>query len=113
MYINFWYPICTSEELQAAEPVPAKIMGLQFVAFRDTEGAAHVLANTCVHRGGSLAKGSVKDGCIVCPYHGWRYGGDGKCQLLPSFDDGTKIPARAKVDSYPVKEQYGIVFAAV
>jgi phenylpropionate dioxygenase-like ring-hydroxylating dioxygenase large terminal subunit len=111
MYINFWYPICTSEELQAAEPVPAQIMGLQFVAFRDTEGAAHVLANTCVHRGGSLAKGSVKDGCIVCPYHGWRYGGDGKCQLLPSFDDGTKIPARAKVDSYPVKEQYGIVFA--
>ena len=111
MYINFWYPICTSAELQATEPVAAQIFGLQYVAFRDTEGVPHVLANTCVHRGGSLARGTVKDGCIVCPYHGWRYGGDGKCQLVPSFEEGSKIPARAKVDSYPVKEQYGIVFA--
>jgi phenylpropionate dioxygenase-like ring-hydroxylating dioxygenase large terminal subunit len=58
-----------------------------------------------------LARGSVKDGCIVCPYHGWRYGGDGKCQRVPSLDQGSKIPARAKVDSYPVQERYGIVFA--
>ena len=111
MYINFWYPICTSEELKADEPVPAKVLGLPFVAFRDADGVPHVLANTCVHRGGSLSKGWVKDGCIICPYHGWRYGGDGKCQLVPSFDEGSKIPARAKVDSYPVEERYGIVFA--
>ena len=111
MYINFWYPICTSEELKADEPVPAQVLGLPFVAFRDTDNQPHVLANTCVHRGGSLSKGWVKDGCIICPYHGWRYGGDGKCQLVPSFDDGSKIPARAKVDSYPVQERYGIVFA--
>jgi len=111
MYINFWYPICTSEELNASEPVPAQVLELPFVAFRDADGVPHVLANTCVHRGGSLARGSVKDGCIVCPYHGWRYGGDGKCQLVPSLDQGSKIPARAKVDSYPVQERYGIVFA--
>ena len=111
MYINFWYPICTSEELGADEPLPAQVLGLPFVAFRDTDDQPHVLANTCVHRGGSLSKGWVKDGCIICPYHGWRYGGDGKCQLVPSFDEGSKIPARAKVDSYPVQEKYGIVFA--
>jgi len=111
MYINFWYPICTSEELKSDEPVPAQVLGLPFVAFRDTDNQPHVLANTCVHRGGSLSKGWVKDGCIICPYHGWRYGGDGKCQLVPSFDEGSKIPARAKVDSYPVQEKYGIVFA--
>ena len=111
MYINFWYPICTSEELKATEPLSGQILGLPFVAFRDTEGVPHVLANTCVHRGGSLSKGWVKDGCVVCPYHGWRYSGDGKCQLVPSLENGSKIPARAKVDSYPVQEQYDIVFA--
>ena len=51
------------------------------------------------------------DGCIACPYHGWRYGGDGVCKLIPSFETDTKPPARAKVDSYPVEEKYGIVFA--
>jgi len=111
MYINFWYPICTSAELQAAEPLAAQVLGLRLVAFRDTEGMPHVLANTCAHRGGALASGTIKDGCIVCPYHGWRFSGDGKCQLIPSFEEGSKIPARAKVDSYPVQEKYGIVFA--
>ena len=86
-------------------------MGLNFVAFRDKEGQAHVLSDTCVHRGGSLSKGWMKDGCVVCPYHGWEYGGDGKCQTVPSIGFDGKPPARAKVDSYPVQEKYGIVFA--
>lgn len=111
MFINFWYPICTAEDLRADRPYQATVLGSPFVAFRDSNGEPHVLANTCAHRGGSLGNGWVKDDCIVCPYHGWQYGGDGKCRLVPSFDDGTKIPARAKVDSYPVQERYGIVHA--
>ena len=31
--------------------------------------------------------------------------------MVPSLENGSKIPARAKVDSYPVQEQYDIVFA--
>lgn len=111
MYINFWYPICTSEELTTTEPMPSQVLGLRFVAFRDADGEAHVLSDTCVHRGGSLSKGKLIDGCIACPYHGWRYAGDGRCALVPSLEAGTKPPARAKVDSYPVQEKYGIIFA--
>jgi len=111
MYVNFWYPICTSEELQGKEPVRAQVLGLRFVAFRDADGQARVLSDTCVHRGGSLGKGKVIDGMVTCPYHGWRYSGDGKCRLVPFLKDGAKPPARAKVDSYPVHEKYGIVFA--
>jgi len=47
----------------------------------------------------------------VCPYHGWEFGGDGQCKNIPSIGYGTNTPPRAKVDSYPVKEKYGIVFA--
>ena len=111
MYINFWYPICTSEELSADKPQRTQVLGLRFVAFRDLDGNPHVLSDTCVHRGGSLSKGKVVDGCVECPYHGWRYAGDGKCQMVPSLEAGAKPPARAKVDSYPVEVKYGIVFA--
>jgi phenylpropionate dioxygenase-like ring-hydroxylating dioxygenase large terminal subunit len=111
MYINFWYPICTSDELQGGEPLRSMLLGMSYVAFRDSDGNAHVLADTCVHRGGSLSKGKVIDDCIACPYHGWRFGGDGKCTLVPSLGPDAKPPARAKVDSYPVEEKYGIVFA--
>ena len=110
MYINFWYPIALSEEISADEPLRVQVLGLPFVAFRDDDGAAHVLADTCIHRGGSLSAGWVRGGRVVCPYHGWEFSGDGKCQHIPSLE-GVKAPARAKVDAYPVQEKYGIVFA--
>ena len=97
MYINFWYPICTTEELTADAPVRAVLFGLRFVAFRDGDGIAQVLSDTCIHRGGSLSKGKLVDGAIACPYHGWQFGGDGKCKLIPSLEEGSKPPARAKV----------------
>ena len=111
MYINFWYPICTSEELVSEEPLRSRLLGLTFVAFRDTDGKAHVLHDICVHRGGSLGMGKVIDDCVECPYHGWQFAGDGKCVLIPSLGSDDKPPARAKVDTYPVEEKYGIVFA--
>lgn len=110
MYINFWYPIARGEDIVNDKPLRVELLGLPFVAFRDENGAAHLLSDTCVHRGGSLSAGWVRDGRAVCPYHGWEYGGDGKCKRIPSLE-GLKIPARAKVDAYPVQEKYGIVFA--
>jgi phenylpropionate dioxygenase-like ring-hydroxylating dioxygenase large terminal subunit len=111
MYINFWYPIARSSDVTAEKPLRVQLLMLPFVAFRDEDGQAHVLADTCVHRGGSLSAGWVKHGCVVCPYHGWTFSGDGKCVRVPSLGDDSKLPARAKVDSYPVQERYGIVFA--
>jgi phenylpropionate dioxygenase-like ring-hydroxylating dioxygenase large terminal subunit len=111
MFINFWYPVCTTAELTPDKPVRAQILGLPFVAFRDAEGRANVLSDTCVHRGGALHAGKVVGGRIACPYHGWQFDGTGKCTLVPSLGRDGNIPARAKVDAYPVEERYGIVFA--
>jgi phenylpropionate dioxygenase-like ring-hydroxylating dioxygenase large terminal subunit len=111
MYINFWYPVCLAADLAPGAAVKARILGLPFVAFRGADGQAHVLADTCVHRGGALHKGRVVDGRIACPYHGWQFDGTGRCTLIPSLGADAAIPARAKVDAYPVIERYGIVFA--
>ena len=119
MYINFWYPMIRSEDLSMEKPEKVKCLGLNFVVFRDDEGTAHVLSDTCVHRGGSLGGAwsgpesapRIVNGCVVCPYHGWEFGGDGECKNIPSIGYGTKPPPRAKIDSYPVEEKYGIVFA--
>ena len=110
MYINFWYPIAKSEDIVTYEPHRTQLLGQQLIAFRDSDGAAHVLSDVCIHRGGALGKGWVRDDTVVCPYHGWQFAGNGKCTHIPTLDDET-VPARAKVDSYPVQEKYGIVFA--
>jgi phenylpropionate dioxygenase-like ring-hydroxylating dioxygenase large terminal subunit len=64
-----------------------------------------------VHRGGALSFGKMRNGQVECPYHGWLFNGSGACTLIPSMGKDAKIPARAKIDSYPVQEKYGIVFA--
>jgi phenylpropionate dioxygenase-like ring-hydroxylating dioxygenase large terminal subunit len=110
MYINFWYPIAASEDVKTDVPFRTQVLGLRFVAFRTRDGRAHVLADVCIHRGGSLGKGWVREDTVVCPYHGWRFNGEGRCTHIPTLPDEA-APPRAKVDSYPVQEKYGIVFA--
>lgn len=110
MYINFWYPMALSEDL-ADGPVQVRALDQPFALFRDADGVAHCLADTCVHRGGALGTGKVVGDRIQCPYHGWQYGGDGRCKLIPTLLDDAHIPGRARVDSYPVQERYGVVFA--
>lgn len=110
MYINFWYPMATSEEL-TDKPLKVRALGLDFVVFRDSSGEARCLANVCTHRGGSLADGKIKGDCIQCPYHGWQFDGDGHCRRIPSLGVNAKIPGRTRIDAYPVDERYGLVFA--
>lgn len=111
MYINFWYPVALIDEVTNDKPLQVQILGLKFIAFRDTDGTPRVLSDTCIHRGGSLGLGWVRDGRVICPYHGWQYGGDGRCMKIPTQGDDQKLSARAKVDSYPTEEKYGILFA--
>ena len=110
MFINFWYPASLSAEITDT-PVKRRMLGQDFVLWRDSAGRTHCLSNTCIHRGGSLAGGRVRGDDVQCPYHGWRFGGDGQCTRIPSLGTDAKVPGRARVDSYPTAERYGLVFA--
>jgi phenylpropionate dioxygenase-like ring-hydroxylating dioxygenase large terminal subunit len=110
MYINFWYPIALSHEVTNEKPFKVKLLNMNVVAFRDSNEQPIVLSDVCVHRGGSLGLGKVKADCVECPYHGWQFNSAGECTFIPT-QATTKPPNRAKVDSYPTQEKYGIVFA--
>jgi phenylpropionate dioxygenase-like ring-hydroxylating dioxygenase large terminal subunit len=110
MFINFWYAAEWSTAL-GAKPVKVRMLGQNFVLFRDGTGRAHCLSNVCLHRCGSLADGWVSNGRVVCPYHGWEFNGGGQCERIPSLGPGqAPVPARVRVDAYPVQEKYGIAF---
>ena len=109
MLINLWYVAEWSKNV-SREPVRVKMLGQKFVLFRDEAGKAHCLSDVCLHRGGSLSGGWTKGDCVVCPYHGWRYSGDGAVAYIPSEGDDYKAPKRARIDSYPVEERYGMMW---
>ncbi|MBM4196565.1 MAG: aromatic ring-hydroxylating dioxygenase subunit alpha [Gammaproteobacteria bacterium] len=110
MFINFWYAAALAAEVKQA-PMRRRMLGQDFVLFRDSQGKAHCLSNTCTHRGGSLSGGKVIGDEVQCPYHGWRFGGDGRCSRIPSLGRDASVPARSRVDAYPTIERYGLVFA--
>jgi len=83
-----WYAIDASRAIRAA-PRVYRIAGHELVAWRSgTE--LRVAPNACPHMGASLADGPVRDGRLVCPWHGLELGGQrhGAWCPLPAHDDG-------------------------
>jgi nitrite reductase/ring-hydroxylating ferredoxin subunit len=109
MFMNFWYPAEESSQV-THEPLKVQMLGLPFVLWRDEQGQAHCVSNTCTHRGGSIGDGKVVGNCVQCPYHGWLFNGDGECERIPSLGPLDTIPPRSRIDAYPVEERYGLVF---
>ncbi len=109
MFVNFWYVAEECNKL-GESPILVRILGQDLVLFRDQSGEVRCLSNVCIHRGGSLAHGKLKGDCVECPYHGWQFNGAGECTRIPSMGQNAKIPSRAKVDAYPTRELYGLIF---
>jgi choline monooxygenase len=53
------------------------------VATRDSEGELRAFANVCRHRCAEVASGHGRAKSLVCPYHGWTYGLDGRLKAAP------------------------------
>ena len=45
--------------------------------------------------------------CVVCPYHGWAFDGEGVLQDVPAAETQKEWPRKQLVQSYPVKEKVG------
>ncbi|MEQ9491663.1 MAG: aromatic ring-hydroxylating dioxygenase subunit alpha [Alphaproteobacteria bacterium] len=62
------------------------VHGQPFFLVRDKEGAIRAYHNACRHRGHELvSKPCTKSRRIVCPYHSWSYGLDGRLLSAPYF----------------------------
>lgn len=61
--------------------------GIPVILLRDQEGTLRAFANTCRHRGSALMEGSGNCRVIVCPYHSWTYGLDGKLRAAPEMQE--------------------------
>jgi phenylpropionate dioxygenase-like ring-hydroxylating dioxygenase large terminal subunit len=108
---RYWHPIARTDEV-GTEPAAFSLLGEALVAFR-VDGAVSVFRDLCIHRGAALSQGSLHDGRLVCPYHGWAYDRSGACVHIPALPPGAAIPKRARAWAYPVREAYGLVWVAL
>lgn len=104
-----WYIACQSSKLKG-EPLRSTIYDQHLVLFRSKNGEPVCLPDYCLHRHTPLSKGKVKDGCIVCPYHGWAFSKDGSIADIPSEKMDCFKKYRSKHQPKPTLEQDGFIW---
>jgi 5,5'-dehydrodivanillate O-demethylase len=106
---RFWHPVYRGGDLPGGHAVPVRVMDEDYTLYRGEDGAPHLIAPRCAHRGTRLSTGWVEGDCIRCFYHGWKYDGTGQCVEMPAEDP--TFPAKVKIRGYPTEEYLGLVFA--
>jgi nitrite reductase/ring-hydroxylating ferredoxin subunit len=109
---NGWFAVAESAELAVGDVQPLYYFARDLVLYRGEDGAPHVLDAYCPHLGAHLAVGGrVEEGCLRCPFHGWRFDGtDGRCVEIP-YARSERIPPKAKARAFPTVERNGLVWA--
>lgn len=107
-----YHPVCRSADLVENGVLAVRLLGDDWAVAR-IDGAPVAYVDRCPHRGAPLSAGRVVDRTVECPYHGYRYGTDGRCTLIPALGRGATIPPKAVVDTaHDVVERYGLVWLA-
>lgn len=106
---NKWWVIIGSKAI-GKKPVAVRRLGEDLVLWRDSSGKIVCQSQHCPHRGASLGLGKVVDNCIECPYHGFRFSGEGNCTLMPCEGENASISNKMRVKTYLVREVHNLVW---
>jgi phenylpropionate dioxygenase-like ring-hydroxylating dioxygenase large terminal subunit len=106
-FANVWTPVAFTNELRGDGPLGVVVAGTKVVLFR-SGGRLAALLDRCPHRGVALSLGRVREGCLECPFHGWRFDADGACAQVPWNPDAKRDPLGAT--SVPVRELGGLLW---
>ena len=97
-----WHRVLAADDLPEGR-VATVAAGHKSVALVHFEGQYSALDNRCPHQGGPLGEGSIENGLLRCPWHGYDY-----CPLdgrSPGFDD--------EATTYPLQIRDGEVYIGV
>lgn len=102
-----WHCLGLIRDFGDGSPHQINAFGQKLVVFRGEDGRVNVLDGYCRHMGGDLSQGTVKGNEIACPFHDWRWGGDGRCKMVPY---SKRTPRLARTAAWPTLEQDGMLF---
>src|ERR1700712_3327156 len=108
-----WFPVARAAEV-GSTPLPVGADGQAYVLVRLRPGGeVSAFPARCPHRLVPLAAGTVVEGRLECPYHGWRFDSEGRCVDIPSMGPAGTPPPRADLAMpWAVEERHGWVWLA-
>ncbi len=120
---RYWHPAALLDEFDprldpamAQRPMKAvRLLGQDFVLFRDAGGRFGFLDRDCPHRGADLKFARHEGDGIRCPFHGWKFDVAGRCLETPAeppvHGQPSTLCQRVRQRSYPLREVAGVLFA--
>lgn len=105
---NAWYVAAWSGDVEAGKMFHRRLLDEPVVMYRKADGSPVALEDRCPHRFVPLHLGKLAGDAIQCAYHGLVFDCTGKCVHNPHGDG--RIPAAARVKSYPLHERYGMLW---
>jgi 3-ketosteroid 9alpha-monooxygenase subunit A len=97
-----WHCLGLVEHFADGKPHAVQAFGTKLVVFQGSDGEISVLDAYCRHMGGDLTQGTIKGNEVACPFHDWRWGGDGRCKSIPY---AKRVPLRARTRAWTTCQQ--------
>jgi vanillate O-demethylase monooxygenase subunit len=104
---NSWYAAGWSRELTQDGLLSKRIINEPVLLYRKGDGSPVAMTDRCCHRGAALRLGKKEGDCIRCMYHGMKFDSHGVCVEIPGQE---RIPAEARVATFPVREMDGLLW---
>ncbi|MDP9117652.1 MAG: 3-ketosteroid-9-alpha-hydroxylase subunit A [Actinomycetota bacterium] len=102
-----WHCLGLADTFRDGKPHAVHAFGTKLVVFQGQDGKLSVLDGYCRHMGGDLSQGSVKGNNIACPFHDWRWSGEGRCVEIPY---AKRVPLRARTRAWITLERNAQLF---
>ncbi|GGU18168.1 Rieske 2Fe-2S domain-containing protein [Lentzea flava] len=97
-----WHCLGLADSFRDGKPHAVEAFGTKLVVFGTEDGKLNVLDGYCRHMGGDLTQGTIKGNTVACPFHDWRWAGNGKCVDIPY---AKRVPLRARTRSWITLEE--------
>lgn len=102
-----WFRVASSADVAPGQLLPLRFFARELICWRGESGAVRVFDAYCAHLGAHIGHGGFVEGdTVVCPFHQWRYDGEGRNVKIPYRE---KPQEAARLGRWPTAEANGHV----
>jgi precorrin-3B synthase len=94
--VDGFSPVARVEDVPAGEGLAVTVNGIELALFQHGDRIV-AIENVCPHAGAPLAQGTMANGIVTCPWHGWTFDACNGCSVQPTGHTVRSFPV--KLDS--------------